>query len=86
MHTVIVITVGFAVLGICALAGRLLGGNSGTATAAIVFLPLWLTGAGINLYIGVKTAGYSVKEEAPIFLLIFSVPAAAALFVWWKCR
>jgi hypothetical protein len=36
------------------------------------------------MWVGVARAGYSVKDEAPIFLLIFSLPAALALVVWWK--
>lgn len=86
MHTVIVIALGFGLLGMCALLGRVLGGGSGIATAALVFLPLWFIGAGINLYIGVKSAGYTVAEEAPIFALVFAVPAAVAGFVWWRLR
>ena len=78
--------IGFGILGVCALAGYLLGGTSAIATAALAFLPLWLVGAGINMYLGVKQAGYSVAEEAPIFLLVFGVPAAAALIAWWVVR
>ena len=59
---------------------------SGLAAGALIFLPLWLVGAGINLYLGVKTAGYSVREELPIFLLVFAIPAVAALLAWWKLR
>jgi hypothetical protein len=29
------------------------------------------------------TMGYSVAEEAPIFVLVFAVPAAVALLVAW---
>ncbi len=36
------------------------------------------------MYLGVRQAGYSVREELPIFLLIFLVPAAAALLLRWK--
>lgn len=86
MHTIIVLAIGFGLLGLCAIAGRVLGGSPGTATAALVFLPLWLIGAGINMYMGVKGAGYSVADEAPIFLLVFAVPAAVALIVWWALR
>lgn len=73
-------------LGICVLAGRLIGeGNvKATVAAAQIFIPIWLVAAGINLWIGVSRAGYSVMEELPIFLLIFALPAAAAAFVWWK--
>jgi hypothetical protein len=84
MHTLIVISIGFVLLAICALAGRATGGASGTTTAALIFLPLWLIGAAINLYLGVKRAGYSVKDETPIFLLVFAVPAAAALILWLR--
>ena len=86
MHTIIVLAIGFALLGLCALAGNLLGASPGIAMSALVFLPLWLVGAGINMYRGVKQAGYSVANEAPIFLLVFAVPAVTALIVWWMLR
>jgi len=38
------------------------------------------------MYIGVKRAGYSVADEAPVFLVVFAVPAALALLLWWKLR
>jgi hypothetical protein len=84
MHTVIVIVIGFVLLVVCALVGRGLGASPGTA--AIVFLPLWLLGAAINMYLGVKRAGYSVRDEFPIFLVVFAVPAAVALVARWKFR
>lgn len=84
MHTIIVLAVGFALLGLCALAGGILGNTPGIATAALAFLPLWLVGAGINMYMGVKRAGFSVADEAPIFLLVFGIPAIAALILWWS--
>jgi len=59
-----VIALGLVVLGLCSLAGRILGGATGTATAAIVFLPLWLAGTGINMYFGVKRAGYSIAGRS----------------------
>jgi len=37
----------------------------------------------VNLWLGVSHAGYSVSEEAPIFLAIFGVPAAVAGLFWW---
>jgi hypothetical protein len=86
MHTVIVIAVGFGVLAICALVGRSVDGVHGIAIASMAFLPIWFVGAAINLFIGVKQAGYSLREEAPIFLVIFAVPAIAAVLLWWKYR
>jgi hypothetical protein len=86
MRTVIIILGGFLLLGICVLAGRWLGGDNTKAilVAAQVFIPIWLAAAGINMWVGVAHAGYTVVEELPIFLLIFALPAAAAAFVWWK--
>jgi hypothetical protein len=84
MRTAIIIAGGFILLGICLLAGRWLGGTKALVVAAQVFIPIWLAAAGINMWIGVSQAGYSVAEELPILLLIFAPPAAAAAFVWWK--
>ena len=86
MHTLIVITIGFVLLVVGVFVGHVAAGASGAATAAIVFLPLWAIGAAINLYIGVKGAGYTLKEETPVFLLVFAVPAAVALIVWTRFR
>jgi hypothetical protein len=86
-HTLKVIAVGFALLGLFLIVGRLLTSSAplaGMATAARWFIPVWLVGAGINMWIGVVKAGYSVKEEAPIFLLVFAVPAAVALLLAWR--
>lgn len=87
MHTMIVLAVGFALLGVCLLVGKFTGGSpAALAKAALVFLPLWLIGAGINMWIGVAKAGYTVREELPIFGVIFAVPAAVALALWWKWK
>jgi len=86
MRTAMIILGGFALLGLCVLIGRLVGtaGTQSIVTAAKVFLPIWLAAALYNMYMGVSSAGYSVAEELPIFLLIFALPAAAAVFLWWK--
>jgi hypothetical protein len=54
------------------------------AAAARWFVPIWLIGAAINMWVGVAKAGYSVAEEAPIFLVVFAVPAAVAILVAWS--
>lgn len=81
-----VIAGGLVLLGLFLLAGRLLGAGApvaGMATAARWFIPVWLIGAAINMWVGVARAGYSVAEETPIFVLVFAVPAAVALLVAW---
>jgi hypothetical protein len=86
MHTVMVIAIGLVLLAICLLTGNALGGAPGMARAALVFLPVWLLGASINLYIGVRSAGYSVAEELPVLVLVFALPAITALATWWRLR
>ena len=87
MHTIKVIAAGFALLAVCLLVGRWFGGPNpaaGLVKAAKIFMPLWVVGAGINMWIGVSKAGYSVVEEAPIFAVTFTVPAVVAALVWWR--
>jgi len=83
MRTLMIIAGGLLLAGLFVFAGRLTGGNAAMITAAKIFIPLWLAAAGLNMWIGVSRAGYSVVEELPIFLLIFALPAVAG-FVWWK--
>ncbi len=86
-HTIKVIAVGFALLVVCLVVGRFVGGAgqpAALARSALVFIGLWFIGAGINMWIGVSKAGYSVKEEIPFFFIVFLIPAAVALFVWWR--
>ena len=54
--------------------------------AALVFVPLWAIAAGINMWMGVSKAGYSVKEEIPFLFIVFLIPAAVALLIWWSYR
>jgi hypothetical protein len=81
VHTVKVLAAGFVLLGVFVLIGRTLGNGP---KAALHFLPVWLAAAAINMWFGVAKAGYSVRDEAPIFPLIFAVPSVLALLLWWK--
>jgi hypothetical protein len=84
MHTAIVLGGGFSLLLSCLLLGHALGGGvPGAVTGAKLFIPLWLIGAGVNMWLGISQAGYSAAEEFPIFLAIFGLPAAAAGLLWW---
>jgi hypothetical protein len=75
MHTLQVIAGGFLLLALFVFG---LGKAIGRAKAALYFIPAWFAGAAINMAIGVISAGYSVAAEAPIFLVVFGVPAAVA--------
>ena len=57
--------------------------NQEMAGAVRWLILVWLVAAAVNLWIGVTRAGYSVAEEAPIFVVVFAVPAAVALLVAW---
>ena len=86
MRTLLIILGGFALWGASLGVARLLGGSAALSswTATIVFAVLWFVLAAANMWVGVSQAGYSFREELPIFLLIFLFPVAVAVFVKWK--
>lgn len=86
MRTLWILAGGFALLAVAfGVAKTLPGAGPLGATGTIaLFLVVWLVLAAANMYLGVTQAGYSVREELPIFLLVFLVPAAAALLLRWK--
>ncbi len=84
MHTIKILAISFLLFGVCLIAGRLLNGSRGIAIGALLFLPLGLIVAGINMYFGVKRGGYSPTQELPFFLIVFLIPAIPAVLTWWK--
>jgi hypothetical protein len=84
MHTVVVVGIGVLVLALCTGLGHALGGTAGAARAALYFLPLWLLGSGLNMFLGVRSAGYGVAEELPVLFIVFAIPAITAGIIWWK--
>jgi hypothetical protein len=84
MHTILVIAAGLLLLGICLALGRLIGGPGPAplATAARSFVPVWLFGSLINMWVGVSQAGYSLAEELPVLGVVFAVPAVVAVVLW----
>ena len=81
MRTAIILAIGFAALAVCLGLGWMSGGAPRLRTAAWVFVALWFVATATNMYIGVTRAGYSLMEELPIFLLLFCVPAIAAILL-----
>jgi hypothetical protein len=86
MRTPLFLLVGFLLLAASALLGKLFSSNYPGATYAATwtFAGLWLVISGANLWVGVAKAGYTLKEELPIFLLIFSVQTIVAIFLKWR--
>lgn len=85
-HTVLVLAAGLGLLLACSFFGYAVAGTEGIPKALLGFVALWFLGAAINMAVGVLHAGYSVRDEAPVFVVVFAIPAALALAIWWKIR
>lgn len=84
MHVLLVILGGSVLLGVFLLFGYLWDSfPAGSAAGAKVFVPVWVVVAVANLWVGVTKAGYGLREELPILLIVTAVPVAlAGLFIW----
>ena len=83
MRTALIILGGLVMLGVCLGIAKLVSGAERPAytLATVVFLAAWLAIAVLNMWVGVTQAGYTWREELPIFLVIVAVPAAVALAI-----
>lgn len=85
MHMLMVIGGGTVLLGLFLLFGKLWGGDTAALVlAAKAFMPVWLAISVANMWIGVSHAGYTVREELPILLVVLLVPVILAGLVIWK--
>lgn len=86
MRTALFLVSGFLLLAAVLIVARLFSENFSSATvwATALFIALWFLVTAANMWVGVAKAGYSASEELPIFLLLFGVPAIAALVLKWK--
>ena len=86
MRTLLFLAAGFLLMGAFLLLGRLFSTQFPDASRLCTwaFVLIWLAVADANMWTGVAKAGYSVGEELPIFLLVFAVPAAAAILIKWR--
>jgi hypothetical protein len=85
MHVAMVMGTGVLLLCVFAMFGWLWGASmAGVAFAAKYFVPVWLLIASVNMWVGVTHAGYTVRQEAPILVLVFAVPAAVAALLAWR--
>lgn len=83
MRTAIIILVGIAIWAVGLVLATRLGKPGGTAVAdtTLAFVTCWLLTALTNLWIGVTQTGSTMREEIPVFLAIFFIPAAMAAIV-----
>jgi hypothetical protein len=86
MRTVLFLTSGLLLMASFLIIAKLFSEHFPSAPdwALALGLSLWLAVTGANMWIGVSKAGYSVAEELPILLLLFGLPAAAAVLVRWR--
>ena len=86
MHTILVIAAGLALLGVGLVLARMIDAKSYVtmAAAAKAFIPVWCVLSLVNLWVGVAKAGYPLSAEAPIFLVVFGIPAVIAFLAWRK--
>lgn len=85
MHVLLVMVGGLVLLGVFLLFGYLWSvGTSQLPTALLAFIATWLLVSVANMWVGVSRAGYAVREELPILLLVFAVPALLAGFLYWR--
>ena len=81
MRTALFLVAGLLLLAALFVLGRQFAPDfpSSPRVATALFLLLWLAIASFNMWVGVAKAGYSAGEELPVFLLLFGIPAAAAV-------
>lgn len=86
MRTLLIIVLGLILLALWIGVARALSGGDHLQVMKAVrtFIGLWFVVALANLAIGVLQAGFGLIDELPIFLLVFGIPASAALFFNWK--
>jgi hypothetical protein len=82
-----IVAAGLVILAVCLLLGWRVSRASriaGFVRAARLFLPLWLLSAAVNMWYAMTYGGHTFVQELPVFLLVFAIPAAAAMVIWWR--
>lgn len=82
MHMLMVTGGGLVLLGLFLILARTWGPDPAImGVAAKAFIPAWLAISLVNLWIGVRYAGYTILQELPILVVTFGIPAAVAVAV-----
>lgn len=83
MRRALMVFAGFALLAVFMIGGRAISGALGMSPAAVYFIPVWLVCALAYFVVSLRQ-GASLRAQAPVFALIFVIPAAVALLLSWK--
>jgi hypothetical protein len=86
MRTALFLTSGLLLMASILILARLFSEHFPSAPdwALALGLSLWPAATGANMWIGVSKAGYAVADELSILLLLFAVPAVAAVLTRWR--
>jgi hypothetical protein len=86
MRTYLFIGVGLLLVAASCTLGKLFSETYPSALrwSTVLFVLCWAAIAGLNMMAGVTRAGYSVAEELPIFLFIFSLPTLVLVIIRWQ--
>ncbi|WP_341899227.1 hypothetical protein [Ferrovibrio terrae] len=86
MHMLMMTALGLAVLAAFWFIGRLLNARAGrmVVNGPRLFLAVWAAVSFYNGYIGVTKAGYSVQAELLVHLVVFGLPAVAAVVLMFR--
>lgn len=86
MRTWLFIGVGLLLVAASCILGKLFSETYPTALrwSTLLFVICWAALASLNMVAGVTRAGYSVVEELPIFLWIFSLPTLVLVVIRWQ--
>ena len=76
MRTLLVMAGGLALMFSVLLVGRALDSMRAAAGA---FVAVWLVLALVNAWVGVVRYGFSWATELPVLLVVFAIPATAAI-------
>ena len=79
MRTALFLLAGLLLMAAALVLARLFSAEVPAARGWVLSLAVgtWLAATALNLWIGVSKAGYTLREEFPIFLLLFGVPVLA---------
>lgn len=83
MRTAIILLGGIVLWAVALMLAKRFGKPGGTAIAdtTLAFITVWLLGTLTSVWISSAQGGHPLRDEIPVFIVIFAVPAAIAAIV-----